>query len=337
MKKLFLYGLAFLTFLLAAFTASPDFSLPQPANWPQPHYHFEKNPLSKDKIFLGRVLFYDPILSKDNTISCSSCHSPYNAFAHVDHALSHGIEDRIGLRNAPALMNLAWHPSFMMDGAIHHLDMQSLFPITHPDEMGERMENVVKKLQQSPEYPALFQKAFHDSTVTGEKTLKALAQFMLSLVSYQSKYDRVMQGQEEFSLKEKQGYQIFRQHCSSCHSEPLFTNFQFENNGLAPDPVLKDGGRIRITHQAKDSLKFKVPTLRNIEYSYPYMHDGRFKKLADVLSHYTSGIQKSPTLAKALQTPIPLSSAEKVDLTAFLLTLSDKKFIFNPDHQYPRR
>ena len=337
MKKLFLYGLAFLTFLLAAFTASPDFSLPQPASWPQPHYHFEKNPLSKDKIFLGRVLFYDPILSKDNTISCSSCHSPYNAFAHVDHALSHGIEDRIGLRNAPALMNLAWHPSFMMDGAIHHLDMQSLFPITHPDEMGERMENVVKKLQQSPEYPALFQKAFHDSTVTGEKTLKALAQFMLSLVSYQSKYDRVMQGQEEFSLKEKQGYQIFRQHCASCHSEPLFTNFQFENNGLAPDPVLKDGGRIRITHQAKDSLKFKVPTLRNIEYSYPYMHDGRFKKLADVLSHYTSGIQKSPTLAKALQTPIPLSSAEKVDLTAFLLTLSDKKFIFNPDHQYPRR
>lgn len=337
MKKSVLYGLAFLSCLVAGFTSSQDFNFSQPPNWPKPHYNFEKNPLSKDKIFLGRVLFYDPILSKDKSISCSSCHSPYNAFAHVDHALSHGIEDRIGLRNAPALMNLAWHPSLMMDGAIHHLDMQSLFPITHPDEMGESIENVVKKLQQSPDYLALYRKAFQDSIVTGEKTLKALAQFMVSLVSHQSKYDLVMQGQETFSAQEKQGYQIFRTHCSSCHSEPLFTNFQFENNGLAPDPALKDGGRIRITHRAEDSLKFKVPTLRNIEYSYPYMHDGRFKKLADVLKHYTSGVQNTPNLATALQTPITLSSAEKVDLTAFLLTLSDKNFIFNPDHQYPRR
>jgi cytochrome c peroxidase len=337
MKKSVLYGLAILSCLVAGFTSSQDFNFSQPPNWPKPHYNFEKNPLSKDKIFLGRVLFYDPILSKDNSIACSSCHSPFNAFAHVDHALSHGIEDRIGLRNAPALMNLAWHPSFMMDGAIHHLDMQSLFPITHPDEMGESIENVVKKLQQSPDYPALYRKAFQDSIVTGEKTLKALAQFMVSLVSHQSKYDRVMQGQETFSAQEKQGYKIFRKHCSSCHSEPLFTNFQFENNGLATDPALKDGGRIRITHKVEDSLKFKVPTLRNIEYSYPYMHDGRFKKLADVLNHYTSGVQNTPNLATALQTPITLSSAEKVDLTAFLLTLSDKNFIFNPDHQYPRR
>jgi cytochrome c peroxidase len=323
--------------MLASFKIQNENLFHVPKNWPPPHYDFKKNPLSAEKIFLGRLLFYDPLLSQDNSISCASCHSPYNAFAHVDHALSHGINDRIGQRNAPALMNLAWHSSFMLDGAINHLDMQSLFPITHPDEMAETMDNVIHKLQRDNRYPVLFKNAFGDSSITGEKTLKAISQFMLTLVTYQSKYDSVMNQQSEFSQQEKQGYELFKKHCSSCHTEPLFTNLSFENNGLLPDPNLKDGGRIRVTKNAKDSLKFKVPSLRNIEFSYPYMHDGRFKKLSEVINHYTHGISNSATLAEALKTPIVLNSNQKVDLIAFLLTLSDKKFLFNPAYSYAEK
>ena len=308
-----------------------------PKNWPKPVYDFKKNPLTTNKIELGRELFYDPILSKNNQVSCASCHSPYTAFTHVDHDLSHGIEDRIGTRNSPALMNLAWHHLFMWDGAINHLDMQALAPISHPDEMGETMEHVSQKLQQSNKYRRLFKKAFNDTIITGEYTLKAMSQFMLTLVSANSKYDSVMRKQTQFTEQENKGYQLFKQHCSSCHSEPLFTHTGFENNGLPVDTTLNDIGRMRITKNSLDSLKFKVPTLRNIEFSFPYMHDGRFKKISDVLKHYTSGIVNSKTLAKSLQQPIVLTSNDKVDLTAFLLTLTDKAFLFNPKHTFPKK
>lgn len=308
-----------------------------PKNWPKPVYDFKKNPLTKQKVELGRELFYDPILSKNNQISCASCHSPYTAFTHVDHDLSHGIDDRIGTRNSPALMNLAWHNLFMWDGAINHLDMQALAPISHPDEMGETMEHVIQKLQQSNKYRHLFKRAFNDTIITGEYTLKAMSQFMLTLVSANSKYDSVMRKQCHFTEQENKGYQLFKQHCSSCHAEPLFTNTGFENNGLPIDTTLNDMGRMRITKNSLDSLKFKVPTLRNIEFSFPYMHDGRFKKISDVLKHYASGIVHSKTLAKQLQQPIVLSSNDKVDLTSFLLTLTDKAFLFNPKHTFPKK
>ena len=308
-----------------------------PKNWPKPAYDFTKNPLSDEKIELGRVLFYDPILSKNNTISCASCHSQYTAFTHVDHSLSHGIDDRIGTRNSPALMNLAWHTSYMWDGAINHLDMQALAPISHPDEMGEKIESVVLKLQQSKRYRSLFYKAFGDSVVTGQHTLKAMSQFMLTLVSANSKYDSVMRKQAQFTAQEKNGYALFQKNCGSCHAEPLFTNLQFENNGLAIDTTLNDYGRMNVTKDSADCSKFKVPTLRNIEFSYPYMHDGRFKRLSDVLKHYTSGIHQSKTLAKPLLNPIVLSSNQKVDLTAFLLTLTDKAFLFNPNYSFPKK
>ncbi len=323
-------------FGLSAFISLKEAAFVVPKNWPKPYYDFSKNPLTKEKILLGRVLFYDPILSKNNTISCTSCHSQYNAFTHVDHALSHGIDDRIGTRNSPALMNLAWHSSFMWDGAINHLDVQSLAPISHKDEMNEKIENVVLKLQVSKIYPALFFKAFNDSVITGERTLKAISQFMLTLVCSNSKYDSVMRNETRFSIQEKKGYALFQKNCGSCHKEPLFTNLQFENNGLAIDTSLKDMGRMKVTKNPRDSIRFKVPTLRNIEFSYPYMHDGRFKTLSEVLKHYTSGIQKGKTLSKPLETPIVLSSNEKVDLTAFLLTLTDRKFLFDPDYMYPR-
>jgi cytochrome c peroxidase len=320
--------------VLCAFTGSDKlFRIPQ--GWNIPEYDFSKNPLTPEKVELGRVLFYDPILSQNNTISCASCHSQYSAFTHTDHALSHGIDEKMGTRNAPALMNLAWQNTFMWDGAVNHLDVQALAPIHNPVEMNETMRNVVTKLQRSNVYPALYQLAFGDSTITGEHTLKAIAQFMLTLVSANSKYDKVQRKEEEFTEQERKGYGLFKDHCVSCHTEPLFTTNTFANNGLSVDTTLNDVGRMSITHNPTDSLLFKIPTLRNIEFSYPYMHDGRFKTLTQVLNHYASGIRQSLTLSKEVQKPIMLSSNEKVDITAFLLTLTDKEFLFNPKLSYP--
>jgi cytochrome c peroxidase len=337
MSRIWKISCLFLILVVCAFQIAKEPLFQTPANWPKPTYDFNKNPLTADKVELGRHLFYDPILSKNNQISCASCHSPFTAFTHVDHDLSHGIDDRIGTRNSPALMNLAWHSSFMWDGAINHLDMQALAPISHPDEMGETIESVVKKLQHTTAYPAMFKKAFGDSAITGEHTLKAISQFMLTLVSSNSKYDSVMRKQTQFTMQEKNGYALFQKNCSSCHAEPLFTNLQFENNGLAVDTTLNDYGRMRITKNKQDSLKFKVPTLRNIEFSFPYMHDGRFKTLSAVLKHYTNGVKQSQSLSVHLQKPIVLSSNDKVDLTAFLLTLTDKSFLFNSKYAYPKK
>jgi len=327
-----LLSIAFI--VLTAYTAEVEKLFFVPPHWPKPEYDFTKNPLTPEKVELGRVLFYDPILSRNNKISCASCHSPFTAFAHVDHALSHGIEDRIGTRNAPALMNLAWEKTFMWDGAINHLDMQPLSPITAKAEMDNDIAGVVKKLQQSPAYPALFLKAFGDSIVTGEHTLKALSQFTLTVVSANSKYDSVMRKQALFTAQEANGYKLFQKNCATCHREPLFTNLQFENNGLPVDTTLNDVGRFKITQRPEDSLRFKVPSLRNVEFTYPYMHDGRFKKLSQVMEHYTHGIKQSKTLSKPLLKPIVLSPNEKVDVVAFLLTLTDRSFLFNPRYSY---
>lgn len=314
----------------SAFQQFDAFAKYQPKHFPKPIYAFDKNPLNTDNIQLGRALFYDGVLSKDGTISCASCHSPYNAFAHSDHALSHGINDQIGTRNAPALQNLAWQPYFMYDGAVNHLDMQSLFPITHPKEMDETMANVVLKLNQNKAYKKAFYKAYKDSTATGERVLKSLSQFMLTLVSANAKYDSVQLGKAHFTAQEKSGYQLFKKNCATCHTEPLFSSFAFANNGLPVDTFLKDFGRMTITKNKKDSLFFKIPSLRNIQYSAPYMHDGRFKRLQNVLTHYTTDFGKNAQTAPQ----ITLTSNEKVDIIAFLHTLSDKHFLTDTTHTY---
>jgi len=332
-KKVTLLSLLFI--LISAIELSDYFYIPK--NWPKPLYDFSQNPLSKEKIELGRLLFYDPILSKDNTISCASCHTPFSAFTHIDHALSHGIEDRIGTRNSPALMNLAWQKQFMWDGAINHLDMQPLAPISHPDEMGSSIDVVVQRLFNEKFYRQYFYNAFGDSVVTGENTLKALSQFMLTLISANSKYDKVNRNEETFTLQEWNGYQLFKKNCNTCHQEPLFTNGNFADNGLSLDKTLNDFGRFKITQNTKDSFCFKIPTLRNIEYSYPYMHDGRFNNISQVLNHYSKGIKDRKSLDVTLQKPIELSSNEKVDLLSFLLTLSEKEFVFNPKFQFPKK
>ncbi len=311
-------------------------NLKLPKQFERPVYDFTRNPITESKILLGRVLFYDPILSNNNTISCASCHSQYNAFAHIDHALSHGIDDKIGKRNAPALMNLAWQKSFMWDGAINHLDMQSLAPISNKDEMGETISNVVSKLNKSIKYRSLFYKAYKDSSATGEKLLKSISQFMLTLISANSKYDSVANNQAKFTSQEQSGYSLFKNYCASCHKEPLFTNSEFENNGLDIDTLLNDSGRMKVTNNRADYLTFKVPTLRNVEFTYPYMHDGRMKNLSDVIKHYSSDLSHKKFLSPKLNSSIVLSSNQRVDLIAFLLTLTDKEFLFNPNHGYPK-
>ena len=294
--------------------------------------------MTKGGFELGRHLFYDPILSRDNSISCASCHLQATGFTHVDHDLSHGIDGRIGTRNSMTIMNVAWSKNFMWDGGVNHLDVQPLAPLSNKVEMDETLENVVQKLNASTKYKTFFFKAFGDSLVTGQKTLLAFSQFILQLNSYNSKYDRYIRQEVggEFNAQEINGLQLFRTHCVSCHTEPLFTNNGFENNGLPIDTTLNDYGRMNITRKASDSLKFKVPTLRNIQFTFPYMHDGRFKRLKEVINHYTNGVQHSPTLSNQLQKPIVLTANEKVDLVAFLLTLTDNDFLFDKRFGYPR-
>ncbi|WP_298396418.1 cytochrome c peroxidase [Flavobacterium sp.] len=307
-----------------------------PENFPKPIYNFKNNPLSEEGFELGRKLFYDPILSKDSTISCASCHLQQTGFAHVDHDLSHGIDGKIGMRNALTLQNLAWSKHFQYDGGVNNLEVQPLNPITSAMEMNETVENVVKKLQFSQQYPKLFKQAFGSKKITGQLTLKALAQFVVSLTTSNSKYDKVLRKEDKFTEMEQKGYELFKQNCASCHKEPLFTSDQFENNGLPIDTTLNDFGRMKITQNPTDSLRFKVPTLRNIEFTFPYMHDGRFKKLNEVLKHYNTGIQQSKTLSKQLKKPLNLTDHQRTELLAFLKTLTDKEFLFHPKYGFPK-
>ncbi|MBK7761780.1 MAG: c-type cytochrome [Bacteroidetes bacterium] len=324
--------------LILAISATDDSTLhiKVPNAWPNPCYNFIEHPLTKPAIDMGRALFYDPILSKDSSISCASCHNSYTAFAHVDHNVSHGIHDRIGFRNAPALINLAWRSSFMWDAAIRNLDRQALVPIQDSNEMDESIANILLKLNQSARYRKLSFRAWGDSNISTQNLLQSMSQFLITLVSANSKYDSMMQGRIQFNVQEKNGYTIFQQHCSSCHVEPLFTNSALKSNGLKVDTVLNDFGRMRITKASKDSLLFMVPTLRNIEFTFPYMHDGRFKKLSEVIQHYTHLDLDAQQLSSELKRPISLTPNEKVDLIAFLLTLSDREFNFNADYNYPR-
>ena len=306
-----------------------------PEGWPEPKYDFKKNQLTEEGFQLGRHLFYDPILSRDSTISCSSCHLQQTGFTHVDHQLSHGIEGKIGTRNSLPLINLAWNKNFMWDGGVNNLEVQAINPITSPIEMDEKLENVVAKLQNSSKYKTLFSKAFGDEKVTSQRLLKALAQFTVMLKSSNSKYDKVLRKEVRFTEQEQHGYDIFKTNCASCHKEPLFSNDKFERNGLAIDATLNDLGRIKITSKKEDALRFRVPTLRNIQFTFPYMHDGRFKTLTEVVKHYNS-ITNKKDLPNELSKPMNLSDNDRVDLVAFLNTLTDKEFLFDKRFGFPK-
>ena len=312
-------------------------SIEIPEGWPEPLYDFEKNPITHEGFVLGRKLFHDPLLSRDGTISCASCHSQYNGFTHVDHAVSHGIDDRKGTRNSPVLINLAWNNSFHWDGGVNNLEVQPLNPLSHPAEMDQSLDKVLEYLNQDEAYRSLFFQAFGDSVVSSKNMLLALAQFNASLVSSNSRYDKFMRDELEFTKQEKKGLKLFMKHCNSCHTAPLFNSNKYASNGLPIDTVYNDVGRFKITGNPEDSLKFRIPTLRNIAYTFPYMHDGRFKKLRQVVAYYAGEIDlENPYLSNELRKKIKLSSNDQKDLISFLLTLTDKEFLFNNKFELPK-
>ncbi|MCF6129518.1 c-type cytochrome [Flavobacterium sp. AS60] len=333
-KHILAIGIVLVGFGFSNQTTTPLY-LDVPKGWPKPKYDFEKNPLTEEGFQLGRNLFYDPILSRDNTISCQSCHLQQTGFTHVDHQLSHGIEGKIGTRNSMALINLAWKKDFMWDGGVNNLEVQPINPITNPLEMDEKLENVIAKLQASEKYRTLFSKAFGDEKVTSQRLFKALAQFTVMLKSSNSKYDRVMRNEEQYNEREQRGYNLFKTNCASCHKEPLFTDDKFEKNGLTVDETLNDLGRMKISNKKEDYLRFKIPTLRNIQFTFPYMHDGRFKTLTEVVKHYNS-LDHNKSLPKELAKPMNLSDNDRVDLVLFLTTLTDKEFLFDKRFSHPR-
>jgi len=301
-----------------------------PKGWPAPHYDYTKNPPTLEGFALGKKLFYDERLSRDSTISCASCHQQFGAFATFEHALSHGYNNSLTTRNAPALQNLAWQKEYMWDGGISHLDLQPLAPLTAANEMGARLDSVIYNLGRDTAYKKLFAAAFCDTLVNTRRVTMALSQFLVMLVSADSKYDRVMAGKDSFLLPEGLGYAIFQQKCSACHTGPLFTDLTYRNTGMPLDAALNDYGRMKITGDKRDSLKFKVPSLRNIAITHPYGHDGRFFSLLNVFDHYRKNMVISPLTDSALQHKIPLSNFEIGQLTAFLYTLTDTAFLKNP-------
>jgi len=300
-----------------------------PANFPIPAYNFADNKLTDDGFALGKKLFYEARLSADKSVSCGSCHQQFAAFANLDHKVSHGVDNCQGKRNAPPLFNLAWQKAFFWDGGVKNLETSPLNAFTDACEMKTDLETVVSFLKNTEPYPQLFKKAFGSADINSQKVLKSIAQFMGVIVSGNSKYDKVMRREtgSSFTETELAGYNLFKEKCSSCHAEPFFTDFTYRSNGL--DKVSADEGRYHITNVASDLGTFRVPTLRNIEYTGPYMHDGRFYNLDEVLEHYSSGIKASANLDGKLTNGIKLNDLEREQVKSFLKTLTDNEFIKN--------
>jgi cytochrome c peroxidase len=300
-----------------------------PTGFPLPPTNiFTKNKLTQEGFNLGKKMFYDARLSKDGEVSCASCHQQFAAFATYDHDLSHGVNNSFSNRNAPALINLAWMKEWHWDGGINHIEMQPLSPLSASNEMGEKLDSVILKLKADADYARMYKAAFGDATITTERMLKAFAQFTGSLVSADSKYDKVKRGEATFILPEQKGYEIFKANCNGCHKEPLFTDNSFRNNGIALNRF-NDVGRQKISQDKKDSLKFKVPTLRNIALTLPYMHDGHINSLEQVINYYTTLDTDTVNLDPLLTTKISLTDKEKKQLVLFLYTLTDTSFTKN--------
>lgn len=299
------------------------------------------NPLTVEGVALGKKLFFDRKLSGDNTQSCASCHNPRNAFTD-NNQFSLGIDGNPGFRNSMPLFNLAWNfgDRFAWDGKELGLERQALEPVVNPIEMHSNWTEVAEKLTQDPEYPALFLQAFGSSVIDSTQITKAIAQFERTLISGNSKFDQYLLGNATLSAQELNGFNVFMSeekgdcfHCHGSDANPLWTNNQFHNNGL--DDVFTDLGLGAVTGDPNDNAKFRTPSLRNLAFTAPYMHDGRFATLEEVINFYSEGLKMSPTIdplmKSAPQGGVQLSDQDKADLKAFLLTLSDNNFINNPD------
>ncbi|WP_417289591.1 cytochrome-c peroxidase [Corallibacter sp.] len=309
-------------------------SIEKPDNFPEIAYNLEANPPTEAGVALGKKLFYDGRLSANNSIPCAFCHEQAFAFTHHGHTLSHGVNGGIGFRNSQPMQNLAFQNEFMWDGAASHLDLQPIIPLTSDLEMGETLSNVVSKLQADVQYKQDFIRAFEDGKINSSNMLKALSQFMITMISSNSKYDKYIRAEDQvtFTALELDGYNTFQDKCISCHATALFTNQEYRNNGLPVNPQLNDQGRYVVFENPDDLYKFKVPSLRNVEKSFPYMHDGRFASLEAVLDFYDSGMVDNgnvdPILLRNDGTyGISLSNYEKESLIAFLKTLTDNEFL----------
>ncbi len=302
----------------------------------------DDNPLTVEGIALGKRLFFDPILSANNTQACASCHRPQNAFTDPNQ-FSVGIDGSIGTRNSMPLFNMAWNfgEKFFWDGRAGSLEDQIFEPVTNPIEMANTWPNAVAALQNHPQYPALFEAAFGTQTIDSVKVSKAIAQFMRTFISANSKFDRYLRGEVELTQSEQNGFNIFMDEnkgdCFHCHGaselNQLWTDNIFHNNGL--DEFFDDKGLFLTTGDPRDEGLFKTPSLRNLAYTAPYMHDGRFATLDEVINHYSEGLVYSetidPLMKKVGEGGVHLTPEEKADLKAFLLSLSDPSFINDPD------
>ncbi len=294
------------------------------------------NPLIDERVALGKALFQEGALSRDGTISCASCHQSAAAFSDP-RRVSNGIDGRSGTRNAMPLFNLAWKSRFFWDGRAPSLREQALMPITDHAEMDESLDRVCAKLAAKPGYPPLFAAAFGSPGIDATKIGLALEQFLLTLTSYDAKFDRALRGNAVFNDEEKRGFELFMTEydprngqlgadCFHCHGGPLFSDHQFHNNGLASDD--SDTGRERFTGLEADRGKFSTPSLRNLARTAPYMHDGRFATLEETVAHYSSGVHRSvtldPNLAKHPEGGLQLSTDDQRALVAFLKTLTEE-------------
>ncbi len=309
------------------------------------------NPLTVQGVELGRMLFYDPMLSKDGSQSCASCHQQLDGFSDR-RRFSIGVEMLPGERQAMSVFNLAWHENeFFWDGRASTLREQSLEPIEDPLEMNETLENVIAKLSDKEMYRNQFMRVFGSEEITAEKMGLAMEQFMLSIVSFSSKYDKYLAGEVELTESEERGRVLFEMEynpffpefsgadCVHCHGGINFANDQYMNNGLDTDANITDIGRERVTNDPNDRAKFKVPSLRNIAVTAPYMHDGRFSTLEEVIDHYNEGIQMSATadftVLNTMETGLLLTEQDKEDLINFLQTLTDETFLNEEAYKTP--
>jgi cytochrome c peroxidase len=317
-----------------------------PAFFPTPAANID-NPLTQEGIELGRQLFYDKRLSGLNPLSCASCHHPDLAFTDGVALSQIGASGLPLHRNAPALFNMAWNSNgFFWDGGSTNLESQAFAPLTSPDEMHQNLFQLIDELKAVPDYVRRFEEAFSDGQISTGNIARALAQFQRTLVSAGSRYDRYRRREgASLNTQELQGLQLVQQRCASCHDGELFTDNKYHNNGIDADFSNEDAegiyqGRFRVTRNPADLGKFRTPSLRNLLFTAPYMHDGRFATLQEVLDHYDHGVKESTTLdpemrQRAGQAGIPLDNNEKQAIIQYLATLTDTAFARNPRFAAP--
>lgn len=350
--RLLAMSVLLLSFLLPERKIEPEpYPLDYPANFGGRFTIPEDNPMTKEGVYLGRLLFYERRLSKDNTFSCANCHQQKLAFTDGKQ-LSEGVDGSLTRRNAMSLANLLWVRNLFWDGRATSLEEQAIVPLTDPHEMGQSLDASAEKLRQTALYPELFREAFGSAAITGDRIVKALAQFERSLISADAPYDRYLQGTYQPTEQEMRGMTLFMTtpspernvrgaNCGHCHGTPKIFKELFHNNGL--DSLPKDEGRMDLTGQDIDRGRFRVPTLRNIALTAPYMHDGRFGSLEEVLDHYNEHVRQgpylSPFIAEATNQSggksLLLHDDEKQDIIAFLHMLTDTTFVNNPEFSDP--